>query len=129
MKPEIIAIVSALGGIFIGTIGNVIITLVSKRVEYNREIKKLIMEISLAEWKERTQLALKMPGTIWRIYPVIQTVLSNSSLIRLIGKDKDINIDEVKRILEKNKQIRKLIEEYSVNVHKDDPSIESKIDA
>jgi hypothetical protein len=107
----------------------VIITLVSKRVEYNREIKKLIMEISLAEWKERTHLALKLPGTIWRIYPVIQTVLSNSSLIRLIGKDKDINIDEVKRILEKNKQIRKLIEEYSVNVHKDDPSIKNKIDA
>jgi len=121
MKPEIIAIISAVGGILVGTIGNIIISFISKELEYKKEIKKLIMEISLAEWKERTNVALKSSGTA-RIYPLMQYYIANSNIIRLVGGRKTISVDKVSKIFDHNLKIRKLIDNYTNKVRDDKSS-------
>ncbi len=120
MKPEIIAIISALGGILLGTIGNVLIAWISKKTEYQREIKKLVMEISLAEWKEASKFAVDHLRGIVKIFPVMSYVIANSNLIKLVGKQEIISETAVKELLVHNLKIRKLIEDYSQEVHSDD---------
>lgn len=85
MKPEQIAILSALGGVLIATIGNILVSLISGYIEHKREMRKLIIEMSLAEWKERAQIALKSKTNV-SIYPLMQNLMANAYLVRLIGK-------------------------------------------
>ncbi len=115
MKPEQIAIVSALGGVLIATLGNIVVSLVSGYIEHKREIRKLIIEMSLAEWKERAQVALKSNTNV-TIYPLMQNLVANAHLVRLISRRKAPDIDEIRKILDHNKAIRNLIEEYAVSV-------------
>jgi hypothetical protein len=56
MKPEILALISALGRIVIGTIGNVVISVFTKRYEHKREIKRLIVTSAMEQWKEMLSL-------------------------------------------------------------------------
>lgn len=114
MKPELIALLGALGGVFIGMIGNIAISFITKKYEYNREIKRLVLEISINGWKERNQIAINAGG-ITLIYPLALDILVNSQLVRLIGK-RNINEEEVKKILDKNASMRKLFEDYTSSV-------------
>ena len=124
MKPEYIAIISALGGVLIATLGNAHIAFVSNFIGYKKEIKKLVIEMSLTEWKERAQIALRLNQSV-AIYPLILNLLNNSYLVRLIGRRRKLSTKKLKKMLVRNREFKKLIDEYMAGLQ-DFPKEQSK---
>ena len=117
MKPEVIVLISALGGVLISSISNLIVTFLIKKYETQREIKKLILEFSLAEWKERTQFLQKGSG-ITTVYPVMHSVLLYSNLLNTIGSMKRVTQKKVEKILDYGSSLRRLFDKYDANANK-----------
>jgi len=110
MKPEIITLLSALGGVVIGSVINLLILWLTKKYEYRREIKRLIITSGIEQWKETISFARQNKQTTY-IAPVMDFILCNSIIMKLVG-DKDVDEKKVREAVEKNKRIRKIFEEY-----------------
>lgn len=111
MKPEVLALISALGGIVIGTIGNVLISVFTKRYEHSRELKKLVFTSAIEQWKEMVcQAKEAQPGG--SVAPIGAFILQNSMLLGLVG-DKNIDEKKLRVAVEKMKKVTKIYEEYN----------------
>lgn len=114
MKPEIVALISALGGVAIGSVINLLSLWLTKRYEHKREIKRLIVTSGIEQWKETISVARQnnQPGYI---APVASFILQNSMILELVG-DATVTEEKVKAVVEKNKRIRKIFEDASQRV-------------
>lgn len=83
MNSGTIALLSAVAGIVVGTIGNVLISLITKRYEYRREMKKLIFEAGAREWKEGFEF-VKQRSEGGGIAPPFVFILFNSMIMDLV---------------------------------------------
>lgn len=112
MKPEIIVLISALGGMLLGQVGSIIVSFITKRYEHKGEIKKLIVTTGTEQWKQAIDFAFRQKG-VTRIMPLSTFILFNSMIADLIGKGKDISEKDIKEIYERQKKIKKIVFQYS----------------
>jgi hypothetical protein len=114
MKPEVLALISALGGIFIATIGNVVISIFIKRNEYAREIKKLVVASAMEQWKEALSQARKdtIGPLLTNIAPVADFIIENSMLLDLIGK-KNLDEKKIRTVIAQMKKVTGIFNEYN----------------
>jgi len=101
---------SALGGIVIATVGNVIHSLIVKKYEYKKDVKKFIFDVGLRQWKETCEYEKLRQGK--GVQPPLVFVLFNSMLMNDIGKG-DVSEKKLKAILKKHTQISQIISEYN----------------
>lgn len=110
MDTGTVALLSGLGGIVIGTIGNVLLSLITKRYEYKKDIKKFIFDAGFRHWKETCDYEkLHSRG---EVQPPLIFVLFNSMLMDLVGEGK-IDESKLNAALEKHSKITNLINEYN----------------
>lgn len=112
MSPPAVALISALGGVLIGTLGNVIIAVVTKRTEHRRELKRLIVTSGIEQWKESISAARANRVIETEIIPVAAFILQNSMIMDLVG-DENITEEKVKAVVEKARKIRRVFEDAS----------------
>jgi preprotein translocase subunit Sec63 len=111
MSTELITVIGTLGGVLIGTFGSFLVTWISKRYEYKRDYKRLIIDVATTEWKEGLELAYKTPGRT-RIPPLFSFVMFASEMLDLLEKKKR-EPNDIKKLLNKHKEMRQIIHEYS----------------
>ena len=107
MQPGIIALISALGGIFISQVFNLIITLIRKNSENKKEIMKQIVSTSMDQWKQSFELAKLKKGKA-ELMPLISYIITNSMTADLIGK-KSVSDEEIKAFYKERDRINSLI--------------------
>jgi fructose-1-phosphate kinase PfkB-like protein len=107
MSPGVIALLSALGGVAIGAIVNVITTLVTKKYDY----KRLIVESGIEQWKECIRASQAAGGKGTDVASVASFILQNSVILRLVGRHK-LTDKEVSAVLVRSKGIQKVFVEH-----------------
>jgi hypothetical protein len=108
MKPEIIALLSALGGILISQIGNIIVSIITKKREQEVEFRKLIFSSGIDQWKKSIEFAERQKKDTY-IMPSSIFIVCNALLANLINKKKDINEKDIEMLFDKVKKIRKIV--------------------
>jgi hypothetical protein len=119
MKPEIIALIGALGGVLIGTVGNVVISWLMKKYEYKHELKKLIMSSGLEEFKESLAYAKARAGRS-TISPPGDFMIYYSLIATLIGEG-DLSEEKVKSTMEKWEKVSKVLKQHNQYEAKTEP--------
>ena len=94
MDPGMIALLSALGGIVIAGFFNLIITLIQKKSENAKELRKLIVSASMDQWKQSVELAKVREGKT-ELMPPISYIITMSMIADIIGK-KSVSDNEIK---------------------------------
>ena len=111
MSTELITVIGTLGGVLIGTFGSFLVTWISKRYEYKKDYKRLIIDVATMEWKEGLELAYKTPGRT-RIASLFSFVMFASEMLDLLEKKKR-EPNDIKKLLNRAKEIQQIVHEYS----------------
>jgi len=117
MEPGILALISALGGIFIGQVFNLSVILIQKNSENKREIRKLIVSTSMDQWKQSMELA-KLRGGKSELMPPLSYIITNSMITDIIGK-KRVSDDEIKAFYKERDRKNALIYKLAKNSERD----------
>jgi hypothetical protein len=107
MKPETITLKSALGGVLIGSIVNLVISWITKWYEYRRELKKLVITSAVDQWRECVMAVQKNVGGA-----ISQFIIQTSVTADLIGKRR-LNEKKVRAAMRKTGMIKKVILEMN----------------
>ena len=103
--------ISALGGILIGQVFNLIITLIQKNSENKKELRKMIVSTSMDQWKQSMELAKLREGKT-ELMPPLSYIITFSMIADIIGKKK-VSDDEIKAFYKEKNRINSLIYELA----------------
>jgi hypothetical protein len=113
MNSQTLTVIGTLGGVVIGSFGTFLVTWISKKYEYKRELKKMILDVAIKEWKEGLELLEKRGGG--KIMPLFSFVIFASDLLNLLEKKKR-GRKEIEELLAKAKEISEVVHEYTKKV-------------
>lgn len=109
-----IAIIGSLIVASITIIGNIIITVISKRTEFNQSLYKSIIEIAMKDYEYKTNLAIEHNGKYgggYTLVPFTDYLIFYTQFIKVLNKNK-IKESDMESFFKNNKNAKESFRKY-----------------
>lgn len=100
MTPEVLTLVSALSGAFIGSLSTLAVTWVNKRYDDKRARRDLVVSTAVANWKQAVEIALRKQGQGQKVsVPPVDDFIIHMLILSDRIIDKKMEPEKIKEIL------------------------------
>ncbi|MDP1760459.1 MAG: hypothetical protein Q8L01_03395 [Candidatus Woesebacteria bacterium] len=106
MTSETLLLIGTLGGASIGAISAIITTIVTKIYEDKKELRRILLDAAITDWKQAHELAIRSGGNK-KLFPLDSYLIHHSKILDAILAKKTSK-EELEKILDEENGLYKL---------------------